>query len=92
MAAELTKTGQRISLGNRAAWAGYLTNSGLTGGAAMLLGYIEGGIVTVRSASGIDSFTVAYNYGSGATAINGSILLTSGIASTVYDCLVWGKP
>ena len=92
MAAELVAYGQRISLGNKAAWSGYVVMSGLVSGAVQLLGKIENAFVQARSGDADTSFSVDINMGSGATALDGYLDVRSGIDGDEYNVFVIGQP
>ena len=92
MAAELVPYGQRISMGNKAAWIGYVVMSGLVSGAVQLLGKIECGFVQARSGDADTSFSVDFNKASGATAIDGYLDIRSGIDGDYYNVIVIGQP
>lgn len=84
---------QFMNLGNVMGSCGTITLDGQSSGAVQIPGIskIYGGAITPK-AMGANTFSVAWNSGSGATAMNGYVQILSATASDTLHAFVVGLP
>lgn len=93
MAAEAVFAGTSSAWGNKRVALGTITLSGLASGACYIPGinYIEGAVASLNSQTSNTTYTLKYNTGSGATAIEGMFDICSAVAGDVFGVIIWGR-